>query len=344
MQIYLPETMPDETKNAIPVMELFERAVACGRISHAYLFTCEDLSPLEQVAMLFSRMILCESPTKDPSCNCKHCELVSKLEHPDIHIIRPKSKLRMILIPQIRDLMREIHLKPVAGHYKIGIIVGADRMNADAANAFLKTLEEPPPRSVLLLLSTDPHRLLETVRSRCLHVPIAFEAKATINPELKSWLYEVTKQLISTPPDIVTKYKVLGLILAKLQQMRNQIETQLTKESPLEIYATQDLPEETREKWKEELAAQIEAEYRHARSELMKALTQYFRDVWLLTMGMDKKLLYYPDLQTTMEVAQRLNPKQAVSNIQILHRAHKILFTNVQELLVLESAILQLHL
>ena len=70
----------------------------------------------------------------------------------------------------MRELMREIQLKPTEAEYKVTIITAADRLNVQAANAFLKTLEEPPGKSVLILLLTAPQRILETIQSRCLHL------------------------------------------------------------------------------------------------------------------------------------------------------------------------------
>src|SRR5207248_414743 len=96
--------------------------------------------------------------------------------HPDISWIRLESKSRVITIEQMRDLMQTVHLKPTVAAFKFGMIVAADRLNVQAANAFLKTLEEPPPNSVLVLLSSEPQRILETILSRCLRLTFPGEA------------------------------------------------------------------------------------------------------------------------------------------------------------------------
>ena len=105
--------------------------------------------------------------------------------HPDILSIRPEAKSRIITIEQIRDLMQTVHLKPTCAPWKVAIIEAADRLNVQAANAFLKTLEEPPADSILILLSSDPARLLETILSRCLRLNFAGESSRNRDPEFE---------------------------------------------------------------------------------------------------------------------------------------------------------------
>src|SRR5213075_400591 len=95
---------------------------------------------------------------------------------------------RVITIDQVRDLMHEIHLKPTEAEYKVAIISGADRLNVQAANAFLKTLEEPPARSVIILLTCAVEQVLETIVSRCLRLHFAGEAGARLDASAQEWI------------------------------------------------------------------------------------------------------------------------------------------------------------
>src|SRR6185436_1663393 len=103
------------------------------------------------------------------------CRKIEGETHSDMHWVRPESKSRIVSVDQMRELMREIQLKPSEAEVKVAVIVAADRLNTQAANAFLKTLEEPPAKSVLILLSTEPQRLLETILSRCLRLNFGAE-------------------------------------------------------------------------------------------------------------------------------------------------------------------------
>src|SRR5437899_13106849 len=88
----------------------------------------------------------------------------------------------------MRDVMHTIQLKPTQSKFKFAIIVAADRLNPQAANAFLKTLEEPPANSILILLTTDPQRILETIQSRCLRLNFAGEGPRRPDPAQMAWL------------------------------------------------------------------------------------------------------------------------------------------------------------
>ena len=143
-------------------VQLLQRSLARGRLGHAYLFTGDQLEELESLARTLAKTLNCQKPVKtggaatDCCDECLSCRKIENENHADIHWARPESKSRVITIDQMRELMREIQLKPTEAEFKVAIIAGADRLNAQAANAFLKTLEEPPAKSILILLSTEP--------------------------------------------------------------------------------------------------------------------------------------------------------------------------------------------
>src|SRR5262245_28320265 len=165
------------------VVELLQRTLNRGRLAHAYLFSGTLPVELEAVACTLAKTLNCQRPSHHgaagiPLDSCDQCRSCSKIEsenHPDVAWIRPESKTRIITVEQIREVLQTIHLKSTEALYKVAIIVGADRLNVQAANAFLKTLEEPPLRSVIILLTTEPQRVLETIRSRCLRLNFAGE-------------------------------------------------------------------------------------------------------------------------------------------------------------------------
>jgi DNA polymerase-3 subunit delta' len=136
-----------------------ERAHANDRMAHAYLLTGPAGSGKRELAGRICSLLLGKS-AGDP------------WKHPDVHRIEPESKSRRILIDQVRELERNLQMSSQMGGAKVGVIVDADRLHPNGANAFLKTLEEPPAHSHLLLLSSLPDQLLETILSRCLEVPL----------------------------------------------------------------------------------------------------------------------------------------------------------------------------
>lgn len=120
-------------------------------------------------AVNYAKAINCLNPADFDSCDkCLSCQKIDSGIHPDIHIIEPVND--EIIINSIRRLEEILSLKPFEGRKKIIIIDDSDRMNPNAANAFLKTLEEPPDNSIIILISSNEDALPDTIISRCLRV------------------------------------------------------------------------------------------------------------------------------------------------------------------------------
>jgi len=242
----------------------------------------------------------------------------------------------------MRDLMQTVNLKPTAAEFKIGIIVAADRLNASAANSFLKTLEEPPDKSILLLLTVEPQRIMETIISRCLRLSFGGDG-APAHARHADWLASFSELAARPGRGLLARYKLLGLISKKLADQREQIDETLTARSPLEQY--DDLDPKMREKFEGELEAAIESEYRRQRADLLGALHWWLRDVWLQTLRSGAALASFPNLQAaTAAVAGRITPADATRNLEQLDRLQRQLHTNVQEALALEVSLLKLKL
>ena len=378
-------------------MQLLQRSLERGRLAHGYLFTGHQLDQLEGLARALAKTLNCQQPVKkggvaiDCCDQCLSCQKIEHDNHADVFWVRPESKLRQIRIGQIvrreesppRVLLDIVNLKPTESQYKIGIIVAADRMNENAANAFLKTLEEPPPRSVLILLTTEPQRMLETILSRCLRLDFGGDGVRQLSPAQREWLETFSEMAAAEQKSLLGRYRLMDVLLRKLNQVKEHIEETLSARSPLEKY--EDPDEGLREKWEKELKAAIEAEYRGQRADFLLALQWWLRDVWLHTLGVGQSLeskvqslkskvngaksgaeasaagsetlnsqpstinssetlLVFPQMEGTKRVAQRISAKAAMENLRIIEQLQRWLHTNVQEALALEVGLLKLHL
>jgi DNA polymerase-3 subunit delta' len=329
---------------------VLQRSLERGRLAHAYLFIGHRLVELEGLARTLAKTLNCQNPVRktaggpavDCCDECPACRKIGQDNHGDVHWVRPESKSRVVTIEQIRDLMKEIHLKPNEAEYKVAVIEAADRLNAQAANAFLKTLEEPPPKSVLILLTTEPQRLLETILSRCLRLTFMAEGAASLAGPHLGWLRSFGELAAEEQKSLMGRYRLLGALLNRLGEMKAGVEKELTGRSPLERY--DDLEPELREKWEVELAAAIEAEYRLQRSDLLVGLQWWLRDVWVRSLSIDSGLLTFPDLESAGHVARRITPVQAMENLDVSERTQRLLGSNVQEALALEVGLLKLNL
>lgn len=330
---------------------LLQRSLERGRLGHAYLFSGPDLTLLEGLARTLAKTLNCAHPRRsgavgvDCCDRCPTCQKIDRETHPDVHWARPESKTRVVTIAQMRDLMHEIHLRPSEAEWKLAVVVAADRLNVQAANAFLKTLEEPPAKSILVLLSTEPSRLLETILSRCLRLNFGGDATPRLDAETEAWLAQFTTLAASPQKSLIARYRLLGVVATRLAEVKAAIEKTLTERSPLTRYEDQEVDSHLAEQWEKELAAAIEAEYRRRRAELLALLQTWLRDVWLHTLAAGPELAAYPQFApAARQLAARVPTRDAMANLQILERTQRLLGTNVQEALALEVGLLKLTL
>lgn len=119
-------------------------------------------------ARRLAQTILCTQPSEAGPCGaCPGCGLYAAGTHPDVHVVTPAEEGKAIVVDQIRDVLDYVALKPHYAPFKVTLVCPAERMNSNAANSLLKTLEEPPAQSLVVLVSHRPDGLLPTIRSRC---------------------------------------------------------------------------------------------------------------------------------------------------------------------------------
>ena len=163
-------------------LETLRRTLASGRLPHALLLSGPDGVGKRRVALELAKALNCEGElgrSEADACDaCRSCRLVDRGSHPDVLVAAPEG--RFLKIAQVRDAERHVTLSPFAGRRKVAILDGAEAMTQEAANAFLKTLEEPPGAAVIVLVSADPTRLLPTVRSRCQEVRFGLLAEEVV--------------------------------------------------------------------------------------------------------------------------------------------------------------------
>lgn len=145
--------------------------LANGRLGHAYLITGPEQVGKTTLARTFAQALNCEAPeAKRPCGNCRPCKLIAVDRHPDVKLMSPEVSGRgklTLKIETIRHLQQDLNLSAYEARYKVAILERFDAATLGAANAFLKTLEEPPGKVVLLLTATDADMLLPTIASRC---------------------------------------------------------------------------------------------------------------------------------------------------------------------------------
>ncbi len=143
------------------------QAVDKDKVVNAYLFRGPAGVGKSLTAGLFARALNCEKGGGEICGDCPSCRAIESNSHPDVLTLTPTGKSRSITIDQVRRMQRAAHLHPQRGGWKVFIIEEAETMNENAQNSLLKTLEEPPGKTVLLLTASRPESLMPTIRSRC---------------------------------------------------------------------------------------------------------------------------------------------------------------------------------
>jgi DNA polymerase III subunit delta' len=153
-------------------VRLLHLAIDKDRVGHAYLITGPDQIGKMTLARTFAQALNCKTDEigQRPCGKCRACTLIAGNRHPDVRVVLPEVSergIRSIKIEQIRQLQQDLSLSAYEARYKIALLKRFDTANVNAANAFLKTLEEPPAKVILILTAADSESLLPTIISRC---------------------------------------------------------------------------------------------------------------------------------------------------------------------------------
>jgi DNA polymerase III subunit delta' len=159
-------------------------AISARRLPHSLLTLSVPGLGAELMANWIAALVLCESGALRPCGDCASCRLLRADSHPDCYVVRIEEDAQQIKVDQIRNLIESLSLSSYRGGYKVGIVEGAEALNANGANAFLKTLEEPTDNTLLIMVAKPNHRLPATIASRCMRLQLRPPAK----PAAVAWL------------------------------------------------------------------------------------------------------------------------------------------------------------
>ena len=166
------------------IIEHLQNAIRMGKVSHAYILNAPESSGKRMIAEAFAATLQCEKKGTEPCGECHSCKQAASHNHPDIIYVQ-HEKPNTIGVDDIRvQINQDIAVKPYSSPYKIYIVDEAEKMNVQAQNALLKTIEEPPAYGVILLLTTNADAFLPTILSRC----IRLDLKPVADDKLKEFL------------------------------------------------------------------------------------------------------------------------------------------------------------
>ena len=311
-------------------LDYLRGAQSRGRLAHAYLITGPTGSGKRALAASVTHLV-----------NGTPVDQIFAGNRPEVHLTGPEMKSRQIGIDQIRPLERVLQMRASDGRRKVAIISEADRMTKQAANAFLKTLEEPPHNSLLLLLSSIPEVLPDTIRSRCIAMPLASMADPQVSPEEE----ELIELFNSFDPVAADGVHEAYRLVQGFQQLFAKIRRGIQEENEAAQKQEQTRYKNTTDggawldKREEHYKALTESRYLHQRAQLLEILFLWWGDILRASSGVAKREL--PEARVgTEKIAARLTTPAILRRIRRLEQLRDHLGRNISEALALEVAFL----
>ncbi|MGD9781506.1 MAG: hypothetical protein AB7V14_05050 [Kiritimatiellia bacterium] len=303
-------------------LEQFRRAVAAGRVPHALLVSGHPRGSGMEFAEGLLRMLFGD------------LDAVGLRQHADIRWIEPESKSRQIKVDeQIRPLIEFIGLTSYGGGWKAGVILFADRLNDNAQNALLKTLEEPPPRSLLALVTDTPAALLPTIRSRTQYV----ETLEDERPEGTPWL-PLVMDLLRHPPErraceMIAWTDRLTAPLRSLKELATEEET--ARAEALAQSRGGDESELTKA-GKDLVDGRVATRVKEMRGEILRTIQLWQRDVLARADAAEDKPLHFPEEEAAIAAqAHGLSFAEASARVAAVDEVRELLEHNVREAVAL---------
>jgi DNA polymerase III subunit delta' len=312
-------------------LDYLRRAHEQNRLAHAYLICGRPGSGKRALAARLAQLVNGTSPDDVFTGAAR-----------ETFVAEPESKSRRIVVEQVRGLEHALQMRATNGRRKVAIVADADRLQPQAANAFLKTLEEPPRDSLLLLLSAMPEVLPETILSRCIAIPLepAEQRKASAEQaELIRLLRESTRVPAATIRDA---YALAQRFQGLLSRIRDEIKIEhaaaLKREQARYQNATDGSWLDDREEYYKALSESL---YIQRRAALLETLFQWWSDVLRANRGLAVRDLPEAKKETT-DVAKRFSAPQILRRIRRLEDMREHLGRNIQEALAIEVAFLEI--
>ncbi|MHB8683670.1 MAG: DNA polymerase III subunit delta' [Dehalococcoidia bacterium] len=320
-------------------------AVAGGRVAHAYLFAGPKHTGKTLVALQFAQALNCTG--EEPPCGrCRACERIAAAAHPDVEIVtvgalceegdhRHAPDERDIRICHIRRVDRLVTRAPFEGRCRVVIIEPADAMNDPAANALLKTLEEPPPRTVVILITDREEMLLDTIRSRARRIAFAGLPRADIERALRD-RWDVEPQPAAELARLSSGR--LGWAVAALHDERRMEQRADALARAEELAGAPLAPRFA-------FAAELGGSYARDRARvhaLLEVWQTWWRDLLLIAAGREDEAVHRDRLDRLRPLASQCGVKGAVHALRTLADARQQLDENASPVLALEAMMLAL--
>lgn len=312
-------------------LQYLRRAHEQNRLAHAYLICGPPDSGKRTVAAELASLV-----------NGTEVENIFSTKARGVVTAEPESKSRRIVIEQVRNLEHVLQLQAVEGRRKVAIISEADRLQPQAANAFLKTLEEPPNNSLLLLLSAMPEVLPDTILSRCISIPLADNGDKKLSGANAEFVDLLKSGAAEKTWNVQLAYRLAQGLQRLLGAIREQIKDEnaeaMKREEAHYRNATDGAWLDEREDYYKALTESL---YLRRRGELIEVLFVWWSDILRANTGVERRDLAMAKKETDA-IAKRFSTAEILRRIRCLEELRDHLGRNIQETLAIEVAFLRI--
>lgn len=351
-------------------VRFLRKTAESGSVDHAYLFSGPPGVGKRRAARAFACALVCD---RGGCGSCSACRQVRAETHADVHVIRPEGVT--YVVAQVRDLVRDVHLKPVESRYKVYILEDADRFNEASASAFLKTLEEPPLDVVMILLAGRAEDVLPTIASRCQVVRFApvpasmaralvmersgageAEARAALaategsiedavtflrSPARRNARQQVMDTLKRLPAMdghdvLVAARDLLAAVKAPVEEVKVLHEDEIES---VRDFLTRGALADLERRQKRELTARE----REGVAEIMNVAESWVRDCLVLATGIEEQVDNADASDATLEVARVISTPAALRALDAVRRARERMTYNVSPQLAVEAMLFEIQ-
>ena len=310
----------------------FKSSIETGNVGHAYIISGDAGSGKKALAYAFADTLECEAGGTEPCGNCQSCLQISTGNYPDI-ITVTHEKPNLISVDEVREqLVNTVDVKPYKGKYKIYVIPDAELLNVQAQNAILKTIEEPPAYAVILLLTTNLDKLLETVQSRCLKL----QTKPIRERDVLAYLMNVmglTKEKAYFCLDFAQGNLGKAIKLAGNEEYAEIVDSVVNV-----LTHIGDMDVETLGK-----AVKDIEQFKMSMNDYMDLMMMWYRDAMMIKItGNVDKILFKNEFSTLKKQAGKLTFKSIEDKIDAIAKAEQRLLANANLEVTIELLLLTL--
>lgn len=300
-------SLDDMAKRFPDVVNSLTAARAKGRLAHSFMIISESETTRKEFAVLLAQIAACPNPDEkgNPDLSCPVCRQLERGTYPDLHLLGPVGKMYQIRVGEmvnpepntLRSFMGALYLTGSTGGQKIGIICEADRMNRESQNALLKTLEEPPRDTTLILCTANPGALLATTRSRCQQLRLPDQEQIfefSGKKEVVAALHELVFNGVNDPARAESAAQVL---IAVANSLESVAENEVGDRFDEAIAAAENAGDTAlRKRLEGRRDDEISGSFMRCRAKFLGVIEAYCSQIFMLSCGITPAQLPHPEL------------------------------------------------